>query len=64
MKFDQWVETGMAPPIESSLKLYKEVLNLGFKVILLTGRSERHRNITVENLFRAGFREWEKLILR
>ncbi|GFQ01030.1 acid phosphatase 1 [Phtheirospermum japonicum] len=63
-KFDEWVETGMAPAIEPSLKLYEEVLNLGFKVILLTGRSERHRSITVENLSRAGFREWEKLILR
>ncbi|KAL0304058.1 UNVERIFIED_CONTAM: Acid phosphatase 1 [Sesamum radiatum] len=63
-KFDQWVETGMAPAIESSLKLYEEVLSLGFKVILLTGRSERHRGITVENLLRAGFQEWDKLILR
>ncbi|KAI3458347.1 hypothetical protein Pfo_015010 [Paulownia fortunei] len=63
-KFDQWVETGMAPAIKSSLKLYEEVLNLGFKVILLTGRSERHRSITVENLSKAGFQEWEKLILR
>ncbi|KAI3471030.1 hypothetical protein Pfo_027693 [Paulownia fortunei] len=63
-KFDQWVEMGMAPAIESSLKLYEEVLSLGFKVILLTGRSERHRRITVENLFQAGFREWDKLILR
>ncbi|KAG8381563.1 hypothetical protein BUALT_Bualt06G0134600 [Buddleja alternifolia] len=63
-KFDQWVETGMAPAIEPSLKLYEEVLSLGFKVILLTGRSERHRSITVDNLFRAGFREWDKLILR
>ncbi|KAL0317600.1 UNVERIFIED_CONTAM: Acid phosphatase 1 [Sesamum angustifolium] len=64
MKFDQWVETGTAPAIESSLKLYEEVLGLGFKVILLTGRSERHRGITVENLLRAGFREWDKLLLR
>ncbi|GER50814.1 HAD superfamily [Striga asiatica] len=63
-KFDEWVETGMAPAIEPSLKLYEEVLKLGFKVILLTGRSERHRGITVENLSRAGIREWDKLILR
>ncbi|KAL3647523.1 Sigma1B-adaptin [Castilleja foliolosa] len=63
-KFDEWVETGMATAIEPSLKLYEEVLNLGFKVILLTGRSERHRSITVNNLLRAEFRQWEKLILR
>lgn len=64
VKFDQWVETGMAPCIASSLKLYDEVLGLGLKVFLLTGRSERHRSITVENLLNAGFKEWDKLILR
>ncbi|PIN02907.1 Acid phosphatase [Handroanthus impetiginosus] len=64
MKFDEWVEMGIAPAIDSSLKLYEEVLSLGFKVILLTGRSERHRNITVENLVQAGFHEWDKLIVR
>ncbi|KAL6566920.1 Sigma1B-adaptin [Orobanche minor] len=63
-KFDEWVESGMGAAIEPSLKLYEEVLNMGFKVIFLTGRSERHRSITVENLSSAGFRKWEKLILR
>ncbi|KAL8535327.1 hypothetical protein ACS0TY_011102 [Phlomoides rotata] len=63
-KFDHWVELGMALAIDSSLKLYEEVLSLGFKIIFLTGRSERHRNITVENLSQAGFRKWDKLILR
>ncbi|XP_061338155.1 acid phosphatase 1-like [Gastrolobium bilobum] len=63
-KFDKWVEKGIAPPIEPSLKLYEDVLNLGFKVILLTGRSERHRSVTVDNLINAGFRDWHQLILR
>ncbi|KAH6809943.1 HAD superfamily [Perilla frutescens var. frutescens] len=63
-KFDHWVEMGMAPAIKSSLKVYEEVMRLGFKVILLTGRSERHRSITVENLLQAGFRDWDMLILR
>ncbi|CAI9774968.1 unnamed protein product [Fraxinus pennsylvanica] len=64
MKFDEWVENGIAPAIKSSLKLYEEVLSLGFKVILLTGRSERHRNITTYNLIKVGFHDWDKLILR
>ncbi|TQD99034.1 hypothetical protein C1H46_015401 [Malus baccata] len=46
------------------LKLYEEVLSLGFKVFLLTGRTEGKRKVTVENLNNAGFREWHKLILR
>ncbi|KAF7836320.1 acid phosphatase 1 [Senna tora] len=64
VEFDKWVEKGVATAIEPSLKLYEEVLNLGFKVILLTGRSERHRSVTVDNLINAGFRDWHQLILR
>ncbi|CAJ1978362.1 unnamed protein product [Sphenostylis stenocarpa] len=63
-KFNDWVEKGVAPAIEPSLKLYENVLNMGFKVILLTGRSERHRSVTVDNLINAGFKEWDQLILR
>ncbi|KAL2327103.1 hypothetical protein Fmac_020530 [Flemingia macrophylla] len=63
-KFNDWVEQGLAPAIEPSLKLYEDVLNLGFKVILLTGRSERHRSVTVDNLINAGFKDWNQLILR
>ncbi|KAL1813879.1 hypothetical protein ACET3Z_023944 [Daucus carota] len=62
--FDKWVDKGTAEAIESSLKLYDELVKLGFKVFLLTGRSERHRNVTVENLTKSGFHDWEKLILR
>lgn len=64
VKFDEWVEKGVAPVIGSSLKLYQDVMRLGFKVFLLTGRSERHRIVTVENLMNAGFQDWDKLILR
>ncbi|RLN19500.1 hypothetical protein C2845_PM02G45940 [Panicum miliaceum] len=64
LEFDKWVERGEAPGIPSSLKLYKEVLELGFKAILLTGRSEGHRGVTVDNLNKQGFHDWDKLILR
>ncbi|KAL1201192.1 Acid phosphatase 1 [Cardamine amara subsp. amara] len=63
-KFDKWVEKGKAPAIAPSLKLYQKVKDLGYKVFLLTGRSENHRGITVENLRNAGFHNWDKLILR
>lgn len=64
VEFDKWVQTGMAPAIEPSLKLYEKVLEYGFKVFLLTGRSEKQRSITIENLTKAGFQSWDKLILR
>lgn len=63
-KFDKWVEKGIAPAIAPSFKLYQKVVDLGYKVILLTGRRENHRVITVENLRNAGFHNWDKLILR
>ncbi|KAL6126921.1 PREDICTED: acid phosphatase 1 [Fragaria vesca subsp. vesca] len=64
VEFDKWVDKGMSPAIKSSLKLYEEVLGLGFKVFLLTGRSEGKRGVTAENLKNVGFQDWHKLILR
>ncbi|GMP48286.1 hypothetical protein CsSME_00015693 [Camellia sinensis var. sinensis] len=64
VEFDKWVDKAMAPPIESSLKLYEEVLKLGFKVFLLTGRSEQQSGVAVANLINSGFQDWDKLILR
>ncbi|KAL5723962.1 Sigma1B-adaptin [Ranunculus cassubicifolius] len=63
-EFDRWVRKAMAPAIEASLKLYEEIRDLGYKVFLLTGRSERHRSETIENLKSAGIHCWDKLILR
>nr|BAJ97988.1 predicted protein [Hordeum vulgare subsp. vulgare]BAK01226.1 predicted protein [Hordeum vulgare subsp. vulgare] len=63
-EFDRWVETGEAPAIPSSLRLYREVRDLGFKTFLLTGRSEAHQGVTVDNLRKQGFHDWDKLILR
>jgi len=63
-EFNKWVDKAIAPALEPSLKLYKEVMGLGFKVFLLTGRSEMQRSVTEENLINAGFQNWDKLILR
>ncbi|XP_038890795.1 acid phosphatase 1-like isoform X2 [Benincasa hispida] len=62
--FNEWVNKGLAPPLPMSLRLYKKLQNLGFKIFLLTGRGESQRNITEENLLKAGYSGWEKLILR
>jgi hypothetical protein len=35
-KFDRWLERGEALAISSSLKLYNEVCELGFRTFLLT----------------------------
>ncbi|KAJ3692057.1 hypothetical protein LUZ60_012407 [Juncus effusus] len=62
--FNAWVDSAKAPAIPPSLKLYEELLDLGFSIVLLTGRTEDQRNITEENLLFAGYHSWSKLILR
>uniref|UniRef100_A0A7N0RDG4 Acid phosphatase n=1 Tax=Kalanchoe fedtschenkoi TaxID=63787 RepID=A0A7N0RDG4_KALFE len=64
LQFDKWVETGKAAAIGPSLRLYEEVCGLGFKVFLMTGRGEKMRCVTVENLKDAGFQKWDRLMLR
>ncbi|KAJ9539766.1 hypothetical protein OSB04_026272 [Centaurea solstitialis] len=63
-QFDKWVLEGVAPVIEPTLKLYEDVLKLGIKIILLTGRTEDKRNVTATNLMNVGCRKWDQLILR
>ncbi|XP_059642645.1 stem 28 kDa glycoprotein-like [Cornus florida] len=62
--FNEWVNTGKAPPLPETLKLYKKLLSLGFKIVFLTGRPELQRSVTQTNLKNVGFYTWEKLILK
>ncbi|KAK9099203.1 hypothetical protein Syun_026248 [Stephania yunnanensis] len=62
--FNAWVETGKAPRLPESHKLYVTLRSLKIKVVFLTGRPESQREVSVANLRRAGYNKWEKLILR
>lgn len=62
--FDEWVDLAKAPALPKSLRLYEELLGLGFQIVLLTGRSEFQRDATEKNLLFAGYYLWERLILR
>ncbi|XWS69958.1 hypothetical protein CRYUN_Cryun03dG0008100 [Craigia yunnanensis] len=62
--WDVWVDLAEAPAIPSSLKLYNELKHMGFKLFVLTGRSENQRNATGKNLMFAGYTGWERLLLR
>ncbi|KAK4479112.1 hypothetical protein RD792_014623 [Penstemon davidsonii] len=62
--FDEWVDLAEAPALTASLRLYKGLQELGFTIILLTGRAEFQRNCTGINLQYAGYSNWERLILR
>lgn len=62
--FNDWVNLADAPALPASLSFYRKLQELGFTIFLLTGRSEHQRNVTEANLLFAGYRNWERLILR
>ncbi|XP_010925513.1 acid phosphatase 1 isoform X1 [Elaeis guineensis] len=62
--FDEWVNLAKAPALQASLRLYEELLGLGFQMILLTGRAEAQRNATEKNLSFVGYHSWKRFILR
>ncbi|XP_065868498.1 stem 28 kDa glycoprotein-like [Euphorbia lathyris] len=62
--FNQWVGKGKGPALPESLYLYKKLVSLGIKIVFLTGRSVDKKSITSTNLKNAGYRKWEKLILK
>ncbi|XP_018460075.1 acid phosphatase 1 [Raphanus sativus] len=62
--FNEWVVGGTAPAFEASLRLYNALKQLGFTIVLLTGRDEHQRSATETNLRDAGYSGWERLLLR
>jgi acid phosphatase len=62
--FDAWVDTGQAPAIPGSLRLYKEAQRLGVSVFFITGRLESQRDATERNLRAVGFDNWQELAMR
>ncbi|KAM5560740.1 acid phosphatase 1 [Rosa sericea] len=63
--FRAWAMSGECPAIPAMLRLFSNLVNSGFKVILLTGRDEETLGqVTIENLHNQGFVGYEQLILR
>ncbi|KAL6006048.1 hypothetical protein ACLOJK_040093 [Asimina triloba] len=62
--FVEWLLSAAAPVLPASLPLYEELRELGFGLVLITGRPEMLREATVANLLGAGYSRWERLILR
>ncbi|KAK9066206.1 hypothetical protein SSX86_013527 [Deinandra increscens subsp. villosa] len=63
-RFDEWVASAAAPAIPASLKLYNQLIELGFKIVFLTGTREPFTVPRTENLKAVGYTQWEKLILK
>ncbi|GAU37170.1 hypothetical protein TSUD_391590 [Trifolium subterraneum] len=63
--FKEWITKGMCPANPVILRLFKTLIEKGFKVFLLTGRyQETLAKITMDNLHKQGFIGYERLILR
>ncbi|MED6193573.1 hypothetical protein PIB30_020883, partial [Stylosanthes scabra] len=62
--FREWADLGIAPPLPETRILYKNLTDLGIKVVFLTGRSESLRDSTLKNLKYAGYLNFETLILK
>ncbi|KAH7867328.1 hypothetical protein Vadar_032009 [Vaccinium darrowii] len=58
--FNAWIEEGIAPPVPAVLKLYQELLPLGFKIVFISGTSEKYKKIKISNLKLAGYHTWGK----
>ncbi|KAH9323349.1 hypothetical protein KI387_017988, partial [Taxus chinensis] len=62
--FERWMEEIKAPAVKSVLPLYNELKLRGVKIIIITWRAEHLRDVTAQNLVKAGFTGWSHLIMR
>ncbi|XP_048226052.1 acid phosphatase 1 isoform X2 [Ricinus communis] len=63
--FKAWALKGGCPAIPSMLRLFRHLVDSGFKVFLVTGRDqETLGQVTADNLHDQGFIGYERLILR
>ena len=62
--FNAWVRQASAPAIPGTLRIFKEAQRLGVTVFFLTGRPEKQRSATEQNLRSQGFDNWQQLIMR
>ncbi|PWA67544.1 acid phosphatase, class B-like protein [Artemisia annua] len=60
--FVKWVEEETAPAIPGALKLYKQLIELGFKIVFMTGLDEAYGEIRSKNMKYVGYTTWEKII--
>jgi predicted secreted acid phosphatase len=56
-------ERGMSPAIKPVLEFYKKLLAKGFKIIFLSSRNSGDYEHTLNELKKAGYTEFEKIIL-
>ncbi|TRO78341.1 hypothetical protein FKB34_16985, partial [Glycocaulis profundi] len=62
--FEEWLAEGRATANPAVLKLYNDLISIGFKIAFISGTSESQRDVRIANLNKAGYYNWEKLMLK
>lgn len=61
---EEWMASRRAPAVVGMSELFHRVRERGLAIILISWRPENLRAATVDNLIKAGYHGWSKLILR
>lgn len=62
--WDEWVQQGTAPANKKVKELYNFLIQMGFKVIFISGKKETQYDATIKNLVLVGYNEFDTLIVR
>lgn len=62
--FNGWVSQERAAPIPAVLRLFTFAVQNNVAVFFVTGRPESQRQITVDNLEKAGYHGWTHLFMK
>ncbi|GKE42190.1 acid phosphatase, class B-like protein [Tanacetum coccineum] len=57
--FNDWVEEAAGPAIPRTLKLYKRLIKLGFKIVFVTGTEAAYAEARTKNMKAIGYTKWE-----
>lgn len=63
-EWDRWVSQGEAKALPATFELYQFARSKGVAVFFLSARDESEREQTVQNLSKAGYTEYQELILK
>jgi len=60
----EWIQLAHGTPIRPVLDFYNQVRGRGIQIFIISGRREKYRAVTEENLKKAGFSGWKTLYMK
>jgi acid phosphatase len=62
--WDEWLEKAEAPAIPKVKSLYDFLIEIGFKVVFITGKKDYQYNATFKNMITVGYTKFDTIITR